>query len=100
MATAKTDGTKTPRTKRIAKTEVSENAASNETPKSATPAGPLLVWTRDPEAGDPPAFVQIGMHRFDLPDAETQRAGFAHEAAQRIVRAVPGYKLLKEKGAK
>src|SRR5689334_24823493 len=97
---AKTRDESKPARRTRAKTDVTDNAASNETPKSATPAGPLLVWTRDPEAGDPPAFVQIGMHRFDLPDAETQRAGFAHEAAQRIVRAVPGYKLLKEKGAK
>lgn len=41
------------------------------------------------EAAEPPPFVIDGRDKFDLPDAQTQAAGFYHADATRIIRAFP-----------
>ena len=71
--------------------ELAENAASNEEPKSATPPEPPAV--AEPAANviwrgekDPPQTVKIGRDTFELPSVETQRKGFYHDQAFRLVR--------------
>ena len=53
------------------------------------------------EAAEPPPFVIDGRDKFDLPDAQTQAAGFYHADATRIIRAFPQmYKPFIKLGAK
>jgi hypothetical protein len=47
----------------------------------------------------PPKEINNGMKHYELPDAETQTAGFYHEDAAKIVRLFPQfYKMLLPKG--
>lgn len=63
------------------------------------PVFPRIAFSSNAEKyGQPPAEVRIGMKLIELPDAATQLAGFEHEDADLLVRAVRGFKYATRKG--
>jgi hypothetical protein len=77
--------------------EVEEQpAAETETAMVDRPA-PNIRFTSDP-AKTPPKSVRIGMKVYELPDAETQRAGFFHSDAAKLIRTIKDFKEPKAKG--
>jgi hypothetical protein len=100
MAKAKTTAQKAPAkkssSKRKAKEPIVEIEAMEPTedvtfnaPEGLTEPEPNVIWRKDKEP--PPSPLKIGADLIELPDAETQRAGFYHAHARRLVRQF-GYK--------
>jgi hypothetical protein len=96
-----------PRKKKDESVEQKETAiAAPETAteeKLETPAKPgrKVIFSSDREKyGEPPLEAQVGLVKIDLPDAEKQLAGFEHEHAAHLVKAVRGYRWLQPKGSK
>lgn len=72
-----------------------------EVPDIETRPGRKIVFSSDREKfGDPPATVQIGLLKIDMPPAEEQLAGFEHEFASEIRKSVRGFKWAQAKGDK
>jgi hypothetical protein len=66
----------------------------------AQPARRVVFSSDEKKYGKPPDGAQVGLKKIALPDAETQLAGFEHEDAEILVKAVRGYKWLEGKGGK
>jgi hypothetical protein len=73
--------------------------ATEEKPETpAKPARKVIFSSDRDKYGEPPLEAQVGLVKIDLPDAEKQLAGFEHELAALLVRAVRGFRWLQPKG--
>jgi hypothetical protein len=60
---------------------------------------PNTIWA-DKEKEPPKSPVMIGITRIEVPDAESQKAGFYSPFSTRLVRSINGYKFFKPLGTK